>query len=179
VAVLLGVARELAHRRFTRSVRFVSFGNEERATSRHPSAGSGVYAARLARDPSVELVGMLSLEMLGVFGPRLRRFVAFVGDRTSKQMIRDAKRAFRKASRLGAYGLALPTFVPFIGSSDHASFWRWGVPAAMVTDTGPLRYRHYHRASDTSDRLDYRSMSEVVRGVAASVESLAGPIASS
>jgi hypothetical protein len=144
---------------------------------RHPTAGSGIYAARLARDASVEIIGMLSLEMLGVFGVPLRSFVAFVGDSTARRLVRNAKRAFRRASSLRAYGLAVPAFLPFVGASDHASFWRWGVPAAMVTDTGPLRYRHYHRKTDTSDRLDYRSMAEVVRGVSAAIESLAGPIA--
>jgi hypothetical protein len=177
VAVLLGVARELAHRRFTRSVRFVAFGNEERSTSRHPTVGSGVYAARLARDTSVEIIGMLSLEMLGVFGAPLRGFVAIVGDSTARRLVRNAKSAFRRATPLHAFGIAVPRFLPFAGASDHASFWRWGVPAAMVTDTGPLRYRHYHRATDTSDRLDYRRMAEVVRGVSAAVETLAGPIA--
>jgi hypothetical protein len=178
VAVLLGAARAL----------FVSEGHEadaarqtamrERAAVRHPSTGSGVYAARIARDTSVEVVGMLSLEMLGVFGVPLRSFVAFVGDGSARKLVRDAKRAFRRASHLGAFGLALPTFLPFVGASDHASFWRWGVPAAMVTDTGPLRYWHYHRTSDTQDRLDYPSMVEVVQGVAAAIETLAGPIAS-
>jgi hypothetical protein len=177
VAVLLGVARALAHRRFTRSVRFVAFGNEEQRTRRHPTTGSGVYAARLARDTSVEIIGMLSLEMLGVFGVPLRSFVAFLGDSAARRLVHNAKTAFRRATTLRAFGVAVPAFLPFVGASDHASFWRWGVPAAMVTDTGPLRYRHYHRASDTPDRLDYRRMAEVVRGISAAVETLAGPIA--
>lgn len=38
--------------------------------------------------------------------------------------------------------------------SDHAPFWLAGVPAVMVTDTANFRNPHYHRRSDTPDRLD-------------------------
>ena len=28
----------------------------------------------------------------------------------------------------------------------------------MITDTAPFRYPHYHEASDTPDKLEYRSL---------------------
>jgi hypothetical protein len=34
----------------------------------------------------------------------------------------------------------------------------------MITDTAPFRYPHYHRRSDTPDKLDYDSMARVVSG---------------
>ncbi len=45
--------------------------------------------------------------------------------------------------------------------SDHAPFWNAHVPAVMVTDTVPLRNRHYHRLSDTAETLDYDRLAAV------------------
>jgi hypothetical protein len=47
--------------------------------------------------------------------------------------------------------------------SDHAPFWRAGIPAIMWTDTSEFRNPHYHRESDTPDTLDYDFMAEVTR----------------
>jgi hypothetical protein len=43
----------------------------------------------------------------------------------------------------------------------------------MVTDTSFYRNKHYHTATDTADRLDYKRMADVVRGVHAAVVELA------
>jgi Zn-dependent M28 family amino/carboxypeptidase len=53
--------------------------------------------------------------------------------------------------------------------SDHASYWHYGMPAVMVTDTAFMRNPHYHTARDTADTLDYRRMAQVVDGVAGAV----------
>lgn len=47
--------------------------------------------------------------------------------------------------------------------SDHAPFWKAGIPAIMWTDTSEFRNPHYHRDSDTSDTLDYDFMADVTR----------------
>jgi Zn-dependent M28 family amino/carboxypeptidase len=58
--------------------------------------------------------------------------------------------------------------------SDHASFWEQGYPALMVTDTAPYRYPHYHRASDTPDKVDYERLARVVSGLEQMLRELAG-----
>jgi hypothetical protein len=58
--------------------------------------------------------------------------------------------------------------------SDHWSFWQAGYPAIMITDTALFRYRHYHAATDTPDRLDYPGLARVTRGLADVVAGLAG-----
>ncbi len=47
--------------------------------------------------------------------------------------------------------------------SDHAPFWKAGIPAIMWTDTSEFRNPHYHRDSDTPDTLDYEFMGDVTR----------------
>lgn len=43
----------------------------------------------------------------------------------------------------------------------------------MVTDTAFFRYPHCHARTDTADRLDYRRMAQVVRGIYAAALALA------
>jgi len=35
----------------------------------------------------------------------------------------------------------------------------------MVTDTAPFRYPHYHRSSDTPDKVDAENVARVVKGI--------------
>ena len=60
-----------------------------------------------------------------------------------------------------------------VGWSDHWSFWQYGYPALMVTDTSPFRYPHYHTAGDTPDKLSYDGMARIVSGMEKVVEELA------
>jgi hypothetical protein len=117
---------------------------------------------------------MLSLECLGAFRARPRDFVAIVSNGASRGLMRVVQDAFRAASPVPVRALALPGFLPLVSSSDHASFWKHKMRAVMITDTGPLRSRHYHAKTDTPDRLDYARMAEVVPGVAAAVAAIAG-----
>lgn len=49
--------------------------------------------------------------------------------------------------------------------SDHAPFWRRGVPAVMLTGTATLRNHEYHRTGDTAERLDYERMARICAAV--------------
>ena len=42
----------------------------------------------------------------------------------------------------------------------------WATAAAvMITDTAPFRYPHYHRSSDTPDKVDAEKVARVVKGM--------------
>ena len=60
-----------------------------------------------------------------------------------------------------------------IGWSDHWAFWEFGYPAMMLTDTAPFRYPHYHKPSDTPDKIDYARMARMVEGVERVVRDIA------
>lgn len=69
----------------------------------------------------------------------------------------------------GAAGLLATALLPPLATldrSDHLPFWRRGIPSAMLTDTANLRNHNYHRASDTSDTLDYRRLARLVDALA-------------
>ena len=58
-----------------------------------------------------------------------------------------------------------PATTEGVSWSDHASFWKYGYPGVMVTDTAPFRYPHYHTKNDTADQLDYQSLGRAVDGL--------------
>jgi hypothetical protein len=72
---------------------------------------------------------------------------------------------FRTEVQFPSEGISAPGFVEGINWSDHWSFSQFGYPSFMITDTAPFRYLFYHTAEDTPERLDFESMSRVVRGL--------------
>lgn len=177
-AVMLGLARVLSTRHFARTVRLVAY----------PEGGSRVYARR-ARTQNILLRGMLSLESVGFLSDRLERtgslvsrlvpawegcFVAFVTDRSARDLAADAKAAFANATSLEARTYALPGILPLMSTSDHRAFTREGFPAALVTDTGPLRNLAQPSRQQLVPLLNYDTMADCVFGLSAVVARLAG-----
>jgi Zn-dependent M28 family amino/carboxypeptidase len=188
VATLLELARLLAGTTLPRSVRFVAFANEEAPFFYGDEMGSNRYAARAqARGERIE--AMLSLETVGyytdrpgsqfypfpfsLFYPSTGNFIGFVGNLSSRSLVRKVVAAFRDSTAFPSEGVAAPSGIEGIHWSDHWSFWEAGYPAIMVTDTAPFRYPHYHEASDTPQQLDYEGLARVTAGLAAVVEVLA------
>lgn len=189
VAALLAAARSAAAMKwFRRTVRFVAFCTEEPPFTRTTEMGSWVYA-RECRRRGEPIVAMLSLETLGYYADAARAthapfplnhgspwrpdFVAVVGNLSSRSVVARVVEAMRQVARLRCKGASLPGMLPGVGSSDHWSFWKEGYSAAMLTDTAWLRYRHYHRPTDTVEKLDYVRLSRATIGVDCAVESLA------
>lgn len=189
VAALIEIARALVGARLARTVKLVAFVNEEAPFFFWGEMGSKVYA-RAARRRGDDIRIMLSLEMLGCyedaagsqtyppllkwFYPKRGNFIAFVSNLASRRELRELVEAFRARSDFPAERLAAPAWVPGVALSDQLSFWRSGYRAVMVTDTAFHRNQHYHRATDTPNRLRYPEMARVVEGLGAAVAELAG-----
>jgi hypothetical protein len=184
IAAMLALARRLRStstpvRLGPRStIRFVAFVNEEPPYFQTNEMGSYVYASR-CKQRGDKITGMISLETigyfsdapksqtypapgLGLFYPTIGNFIGFVANTSSRKFLRRTMSTFRAQKRIPSEGAALPNFVPGVGWSDHWSFSQHGFPALMITDTAPFRYPHYHRASDTPDKLDYDRFALVV-----------------
>jgi hypothetical protein len=190
VAALLELARMLAGTTLSRSVRFVAFANEEAPFFYGDEMGSKLYAAR-AQAQGEHVEAMLSLETLGYytdepgtqkypfpfswFYPDTGNFVGFVGNLSSRPLVRQAVGAFRASTAFPSEGVAAPSGIEGIHWSDHWSFWQAGYPAIMITDTAPFRYPHYHAATDIPPRLDYTGLARVTGGLAEVVGVLAAP----
>lgn len=189
VAALLEIARLLAGKSHPRTLRFVAFVNEEPPFFQTEEMGSRVYAVR-SRQRGEQIKAMVALETIGYytdqpgsqqypfpfgfFYPDTGNFIGFVGNVSSRSLVRQALGAFRASTAFPSEGVAVPGWVMGVGWSDHWSFWQAGYPAIMITDTALFRYRHYHAPTDTPDKIDYRSLARVTRGLVNVAVELAG-----
>ena len=189
VAALLAIARHpLSGIAWRRTVRLVAFCTEEPPFTRTAEMGSWIYA-RACRRHGDAIAGMLSLETLGYYAdshhpehapfplrhasPWRPDFLAVLGNLSSRELVAQVVSAFEETANIRCVGAALPGILPGVRSSDHWSFWKEGYRAVMLTDTAWLRYRHYHRPSDTPDKLDFRRLTKVISSVAHALDRLA------
>ena len=114
--------------------------------------------------------------LVGLLYPSQGNFVGFVGDTGSRDLVRQATKAFRESCDFPSEGLSAPSSWPGVGWSDHWSFWKQGVPAIMVTDTALFRNPHYHRSTDTQDKLDFEKLASVVSGLSRTLVKMANKI---
>jgi Zn-dependent M28 family amino/carboxypeptidase len=184
VAVLLQLAERLKDMTSERTVRFVFFVNEEPPYFMTSDMGSTVYAKQCAQRKD-NIVGMLSLETMGYYTdepasqhfppgitgyPDTGNFLAFVAEPNSQELLDICLENFEG---LPVESLVAPAELEGVSWSDHASFWRYGYQGVMVTDTAPFRYPHYHRETDTPDKLNYRALGLAARGLESVVRALA------
>ncbi len=190
VAGLLELARMLKRLKLRRKVRFAFFGNEE---EREVWKDMGSYKhASLSSARKDRIMGMLSLEMLGYFSdlpdsqlypfpfnlfyPETGNFIAFVGNKKSKDFVAQVVGLFRENTPIPSEGAAPPERFADIARSDHWSFWQFGWPALMITDTSNFRFVHLHGSNDTIDKVDFNRMARVVVGVRDVVLKLVGTV---
>ena len=188
MAAVLALARRLAKKQPSQTLRFVAFVNEEPPYFQTSQMGSLVYASR-CKARGDQISAMISLEtigyfsdapdsqvypspLLGAFYPRVGNFIGFVGNIDSWRLVRRALSSFRRAERLPSEGAAVPAFIPGVAWSDHWSFWQQGYPAIMITDTAPFRYPHYHALTDTPDKLEYDRFALAVSALENVIEDL-------
>lgn len=182
VAATLALARAFAEATPARTLRFVSFANEEPPLFQTEHMGSRVYAMR-SRERGENIVLMLSLETIGYYSdepgsqhllfplnliyPSTGNFIAFVSNVENGSLVRQLVGSFRQQARFPSEGGALWDLIPGVGWSDHWAFWKEGYPAVMVTDTAPFRYPAYHSPADRPELVQYERMARVVSGLQA------------
>lgn len=187
-AALLALARRFVTRHPQRTLRFVAFTNEEPPHFQRSTMGSWHYAAR-CRQRRENVVAAVSLETIGyysetpgsqayppplsAFYPSEGNFIGVVGNVGSRHLVRQIVASFRRHGQFPSEGGAMPSAMPGVGWSDHWSFWQQGYPGVEITDTAPFRYAHYHRASDTPDKLNFDHIARVVAGLEGVIEDLA------
>jgi hypothetical protein len=169
-AALIELARVLRGAQLAIGVDLAFYSNEEYGllgSAAHAESARGVRA-------------MVSLEMLGCFDqtqqfpfaalrllyPSHGDYIVVVGRLQDIPLVRAIKSALL-ANGAAARSIDAPELIPGIADSDHSSYWRNGVRAAMVTDTAWYRNPRYHTARDTPDTLDYGRMARIVDGMAA------------
>ncbi|MCX5887331.1 MAG: M28 family peptidase [Proteobacteria bacterium] len=180
VAALLALAHTFSKEKPACTLRFVAFTNEEPPFYKSESMGSRVHA-KGCRKRKEKVVAMVSLETIGYYSdvkgsqlyppplspfyPSTGNFIAFVGNLSSRKLLRQVITSFRRNALFPSEGAALPSWIPGVDWSDHWSFWKEDYPAVMITDTAPFRYPEYHSPYDRPDNIDYERLARVVVGI--------------
>ena len=161
-------------------VDFVAYTLEEPPFFRTKEMGSFIHAKSL-HDSKVNVLGMLSLEMIGYFSdasksqeyplpfmklfyPTKADFIGVVGNFPSSALNRHFKNTM-KLTAIDVESLKAPSCLIGVDFSDHMNYWKFGYPAIMLTDTAFYRNFNYHSVSDTIHTLNFDKMKEVVKGV--------------
>lgn len=115
----------------------------------------------------------IEFNMFDTFGidhdQMIGNFISVFGDEKSKNLASSFFMASKHQSiNLPCACLTVPldyegikANMPDLLRSDHAPFWRIGVPAIMITDTATFRNPYYHTGGDTINTLDFPFMSKV------------------
>jgi Zn-dependent M28 family amino/carboxypeptidase len=180
VAALLELSRLFRSQTAGRTLRFVAFTNEEPPFFKTRSMGSLVYA-KACEEKEENVVGMVCLETIGYyrderktqkypvpfrfFYPDKGKFLAVVGNLSSKPLVKAFTRYFMEESDFPIECIATFGFITGIDWSDQWSFWQCGYPAIMLTDTALFRYPYYHTSEDTSDKISNRQLSKATHGI--------------
>ncbi|HVX10126.1 MAG TPA: M28 family peptidase [Pirellulales bacterium] len=188
-ASMLALARRFATSHPARTVRFVAFTNEEQPYFQRGTMGSLVYA-RSCHKRNNNLVCVLCLETMGYYSdqensqryprpldliyPSKGNFIGVVGNVASRPLVHTVVASLRKHADFPTEGAAMPNGVPGVGWSDHWSFWQEGYQAVMITDTALFRNPHYHKTTDTPDKLNFDHLARVVLGLEGVVRDMAG-----
>jgi aminopeptidase YwaD len=186
VAALLELARwvrpHLARGPFKARLQLVAYDLEE-----YGLIGSYLHSGEL-RLADAEVVGMMSLEMLGYTDPRpggqnlpahleglypdVGDFIGVCGNEASAGFLQTVVEGMKAVPDLPVEFIAVPgngEMIREVRLSDHSSFWDHGFPALMVTDTSFYRNPHYHQESDRPETLDYPFLAKVTSGVCQAV----------
>lgn len=178
VAGLIELGKLLSKTDLNYQVHLVAYSLEESPTFGTEHMGSFIHAESV-KNKDIEL--MIAFDMIGyyseeegsqeyplsimkTFYPSKGNFIAVVDSIMNNNAI-DVKKAINKYTNIEAYSINAPAIMPGIDFSDHRNYWKYDIPAVMITNTAFYRNKDYHTPRDTYDRLDYNKMSEVVFGV--------------
>ena len=179
VAALLACVKAISHFEKNPHVCVAAFNREEDGmmgsqdfvTNYLPKSGLSIRQAHV-----LEMVGyckhhpgsQLLPHGLPIKVPDVGDFLGLIGNRHSNALIDNILE--QSKSYLPGFpvlGLkvyhGMEKFFPHLKRSDHASFWKRGIPALMWTDTSEFRNPNYHRLSDTPDTLDYTFLRRVTQ----------------
>ncbi|MCL2725440.1 MAG: hypothetical protein FWD69_13490 [Polyangiaceae bacterium] len=181
LVTLLALARHLESTSFMRTVRLVAFADAAsdavlfgRADALHASR---VYAKRL-REHDVLLRGMLSLDGLSFSNPD-GPLVTIYGNGSSRSLVEQTRRGFKRGSSLPLRAFVLPGLFPLVSTVDQRSFWREGIAAVRLSDAWALSYasrlsRIGEPRAPLATAFDFDAMTMFVLGLAQAVTTVAG-----
>jgi Zn-dependent M28 family amino/carboxypeptidase len=183
VAGVIETAKQLTSIGFNKyRVEFVAFTLEEPPFFNTPLMGSYVHAKSKRND---SIIGMINYEMIGYFSeeensqkypfvlkhlipsfkdvsfPTKGNFIGLVSNKNSELFLHSLKFS-EVESNIESFELVVPKILESTTASDHLNYWKFNIPAVMITDTAHFRNPNYHKKTDTLDTLNQDKMGDVI-----------------
>ncbi len=188
VVGLLELARLLEKRELKYRIEIVAYTLEEPPFFRTEYMGSYQHAKHLY-DNSIDVYGMVCLEMIGYFDETKKsqdypigflslfygnkgNYVALVNRIKKGKFARRFTKIFKKRRNIPSKKISGPTVLQGIDFSDHLNYWKFGYSSLMITDTAFYRNKNYHKSTDTIDTLNPEKMAKVIDNTLESIISL-------
>ena len=185
VAGVIETARILAQQKsqLANNVEFVFYTLQELPFFKTEQMGSYIHAKSIQAQKD-QIQGVYILEMIGYYDenlvqqypvglkwvyPRHGNFIAAVSNLQSYDLGTNYCESMQIFNRLQCQRVAAPSFVSAMEFSDHVNYWKFGIPAMMITDTASFRNKHYHTHGDSLKTLNIGKMANVVDGLAYSL----------
>ena len=181
LAIILELARIMSDPFFGYSpdatVKFIAFGAEESGPAYSGSHHGSKHFAGAALTSSANIIGMVSIDMVG-YNP-LHLYQSIITNASSTSL------AIRFADAAGSYAFPLLTSTLNNSSatySDHDSFWNDGYPAICLIENAPPWNSNsyyqanpfYHTSSDSSGTVNMELVRKVARMSLAAISTFAG-----
>ncbi|OTG68228.1 peptidase M28 [Acinetobacter sp. ANC 4470] len=181
VAGVIETARILAQQksRLEQNVEFVFYTLQEPPFFKTEQMGSYIHAKSVQTQKD-QIQGVYILEMIGYFDEKLvqeypvglkwvypnhANYIAAVSNLQSYDLGSKYCEEMRTLNRLECQRLVAPSFVSGMEFSDHLNYWKFDIPAVMITDTAFFRNKHYHTEKDTLKTLNIAKMANVIDGL--------------
>ena len=181
VAGVIETARILAQQKsqLAHNVEFVFYTLQEPPFFKTEQMGSYIHAKSVQAQKD-QIQGVYILEMIGYYDENLVQqypvglkwvypshgnFIAAMSNLQSYELGAKYCQSMQTLNRLECQRVVAPSFVSAMDFSDHMNYWKFGIPAMMITDTASFRNRHHHSKGDTLKTLNIGKMAHVVDGL--------------
>lgn len=131
------------------------------------------FSQRLPRGISLDMFKTHSTDRKQMIG----NYITIIGDENSQTLTNTFFNSSQHDSiKLPCACLDIPLnyegikqTMPDLLRSDHAPFWRFGIPAIIVTDTANFRNPYYHTGGDTINTLDFPFMKKICQATLSTI----------
>lgn len=193
VAAVLCLANFFVKRPQQRTMRFLFFVNEEPPMFNTEEMGSYQYAQSCSKRGD-QIIAMVTPDTIGYYShvegsqhhpvdevlesgewPTVGDFLAVVGREEVRELTCQFATDLQEEGGFKSLPIVLPEDYPGVSWSDHASFWKMGYRAILLTDTALYRYDSYHDEDDTPEKIAYDEMSYAIEAIRVAFMRLASP----
>ena len=165
--------------KLSQNVEFVFYTLAEPPFFKTESMGSFVHAKSVQAEKE-KIRAVYVLDMIGYYDSNLVQnypigikwiypshgnFIAALSNIQSREVSAAYCNAMQRLNQLQCERVVAPTFVKGMDFSDHLNYWKYDIPAILITDTGSYRSALRHTTSDTLKTVNFEKMAHVVNGL--------------